>query len=94
MIEASHALTVIAASRKGESALVITSSPHMITQTRHYLEDHGAAMQHVRFCTPDSLHQARGCRFDVVVVDSYARMRAMERLRSDELEHFIKSVTA
>lgn len=94
MIEASHALAVIAASRKGEDALVILPSPNTITHCRRYLEDHGADIGRVRLCTPDSLHLARGLLVDVVVVDSHARMRALEMGRSQEFEDFVRSVQA
>ena len=93
MIDVGHALAVVAASRKGETAIVITVQ-RLIRETRHFLEDQGAAMEHVRFCTPDTLHLARGLRAAVVAVDSHARMVALERRRSVELEDFIRAVTA
>lgn len=93
MIDVSHALAVIDASRQGEAALVITVQ-RLIRETRHFLEDHGAAMEHVRFCTPDTLHLARGRQCAVVAVDSHARMQALERRRLPEFDDFITAVTA
>ena len=92
MIEGREALAIIAASRQAQDSLVIMAGPRQITEARHYLEDHGAVMGLVHFCTPDTLHQARGFCFDVVAVDSYARMRAREDGRSEEFDNFVKSV--
>ncbi|MDI9600117.1 MAG: hypothetical protein QM323_11610 [Acidobacteriota bacterium] len=86
MIEASHALAAIAASRERRRALVVVPSVITMRAARRYLEDHGADMKYVRFVLPDTLHAVRGRGFSVVVVDSYARMQARDMGRSREFE--------
>jgi hypothetical protein len=92
VIKDSEALAVIALSRHGRPCLAVMASHRGITQARRYLEDHGAALEHVRFCTLDTHHHARGLRFDLVVVDDYAEEHAADQGRREELRDFVAAV--
>lgn len=94
MIAPSKTLDAIEASRKGRGALVIVPSAQGITHARRYLENHGAAMEQVCFCTPDTLHLARDVTVDVVVVDGEALRVAAELGLYRELTDFVDSVRA
>ncbi|OPZ41515.1 MAG: hypothetical protein BWY94_02411 [Actinobacteria bacterium ADurb.BinA094] len=93
MIERSQMLATIGASRERRRALVVVPSVITMRAARHYLEDHGADLEYVRFVLPDELHVVRGKTFAAVAVDSYARMQAREMGRADEFKDLITSVS-